>query len=230
MVSCLSECFKSLFKSKIGVAITLLFFSLCSLQSFAQQFRLGLSATPSMAWLKSNSEGMDSEGSRFGFAYGVITDYVFTENYSLGSGVNVAYKGGGLQIDSANNVFSMIAINEEILLQTIEIPLTLKMKTNQIGHFKYYGMFGFGANFTLKANADESYPNTNLVGRTDRNIYGNINNFSASLIIGAGIEFPLTGNTSLTGGILFNNGFTDIVDGDPKAIANSLGINVGILF
>ena len=64
----------------------------------------------------------------------------------------------------------------------------------------------------------------------DSDIKDDINNSNVSLIIGAGIEYILSGNTNLLLGIVYKNGFTDVINGDPKANANSLGLNVGVLF
>ena len=169
----------------------------------AQKLRLGLRLAPSLAWLKSNTSGVDSDGSNMGFSYGVITDYNFADNYAIGTGIDISYKGGALKAPGIN------AVKYE--LQYLEIPLTLKMKTNAIGSFIYYGQFGFAGNFNLKSNED-------------------INPIGVSMIIGAGIEIPITGKTALTGGLFFNNGFTDIIKGEGKAISNYLGLNIGILF
>ncbi|MBK6964765.1 MAG: hypothetical protein IPH20_12700 [Bacteroidales bacterium] len=40
--------------------------------------------------------------------------------------------------------------------------------------------------------------------------------FKASMIVGAGIEYPLDSSTSLVAGINFNNGFTNALKGNNK--------------
>ncbi len=51
------------------------------------------------------------------------------------------------------------------------------------------------------------------------------------MIIGGGVEYTLSGSTTLLLGVQFNNGFMDIADGDDlKANSNYLALTVGILF
>ena len=51
------------------------------------------------------------------------------------------------------------------------------------------------------------------------------------MIIGAGVEYEISGSTVAFGGIEFNNGFVDILDGNSgKGFTNYLGLNIGILF
>ncbi|WP_448635952.1 hypothetical protein [Pedobacter panaciterrae] len=52
-----------------------------------------------------------------------------------------------------------------------------------------------------------------------------------SLILGAGAEFDLSGNTSIAAGLTYNNGFTDITTDKNNNIRNHyLGINFGVFF
>ena len=122
---------------------------------------------------------------------------------------------------------------------------------------KYYGLFGLGLSFNYDASADEEfkYTTANNNGGTlsaeDVDYGDEINLIRASLVVGLGAEYNLSGNTSLLFGLTFNNGFTNIFsektykadvngnavnDGlgkktaDLKAINNYLLLNLGILF
>ncbi|RZK10431.1 MAG: hypothetical protein EOO43_20275 [Flavobacterium sp.] len=58
-----------------------------------------------------------------------------------------------------------------------------------------------------------------------------INFYRSGLIVGAGAEIDVSANLSLTTGITFNNGFTNIVEVENNRIRNHyLGINFGLLF
>ena len=51
------------------------------------------------------------------------------------------------------------------------------------------------------------------------------------MILGAGIEYRVSGNTSFYAGLRFNNGFSDIAnDKKAKVINNVLGLELGIFF
>jgi long-subunit fatty acid transport protein len=68
------------------------------------------------------------------------------------------------------------------------------------------------------------------------NISDKINLFKASLIVGGGLEYNFSGNTSLLAGITYNNGFTNIANFDAvpekKADlrAHYLELTIGLFF
>ena len=52
-----------------------------------------------------------------------------------------------------------------------------------------------------------------------------------SLIIGAGIEYPISGNASFIAGLRFDNGFTDFLsDNAYSGRHNFISLTAGILF
>jgi opacity protein-like surface antigen len=191
----------------------------------AQKFHFGLGVTPAMAWLHPGSDELSGDGSRFGFNYGLITEFAFTENYSFATGLIFESKGGNLK--SEIPMSDSLNFHGEYKLQYVEIPLTLKMKTNPVGSISYFGQFGVAPGFLIGAKGTLKNGSTVV---EDSDIKDDINNSNVSLIIGAGIEYILSGNTNLLLGIVYKNGFTDVINGDPKANANSLGLNVGVLF
>jgi hypothetical protein len=84
---------------------------------------------------------------------------------------------------------------------------------------------GFPTNESYIPNASDN-DNIDFVNYQD-----NINALRASMILGAGIEYRLSGNTSFYTGLRFNNGFTDILnDKKNKAINNVLGLEIGFFF
>ena len=155
--------------------------------------------------------------------------------------------GGGLEypdsISIDDTTMRSVTTIRKHNLQYVEIPLTIKLKTNEIGYITYYGKFGVGTAFLVKARANDvsEDPNITLVVE-DRDIRDKINFFRASLIIGAGMEYSLGGNTSFVASIIYNNGFTNVFQKNLKSItiegethkvqAKSayLALNVGVLF
>ena len=202
---------------------------------FAQKFHFGLGVTPSLAWLHPGSDEITGDGSKIGFNYGLITEFAFTDNYSFATGITVDSKGGKIRtkdpisfVIPPDTVLMSAVENDEYTIRYIEIPATLKMKTNPIGYLRYYGQFGVAPAFLIGAKGTSKLGSYTPID--DEDIKDLVNNFNISLVIGLGIEYSLAGNTNLLIGIIYKNGFSDVVNGDGKANANTLGLNVGVLF
>ncbi len=177
-----------------------------------QKFHFGLKVSPTLAWLKPDTEGLKKDGSKLGFSYGIITEFNFQENYAVASGVQVTYRGGKLKADGGSSTATT--------LKYIELPISLKMKTNElVDKFRFFGQFGFvpGLNISAKSEGNDVKDETKA--------------FNAAMLIAIGSEYTVSGNTVLLGSLEFNNGFTDISkSGDTKVITNFFALNVGVLF
>ena len=206
---------------------------------FAQNIHFGLKAAPSLAWLKPDNKELSSNGTKIGFSYGIMTDFGFTDNYAFGTGVDVTYRGGSLThtetilLDTLGNT----AIQEtttDFRLQYIELPLTLKMKTNEIGYFTYFGQFGFAPGIRIQSKGDIDVKIAGQTGTTtfeDEDLSDEINNLTLSMIIALGAEYNLGGRTSLVTAITFNNGFVDVLDNkDLKATSSYFALTLGVFF
>jgi opacity protein-like surface antigen len=195
-------------------------------------FRLGLTAHPTIGWVKPDIG--KSNGVSLGFSYGLIGDFNFTKNYSFATGLAITtVNGRSTEIVTTNNGSGAAASQAELdlkyKLQYIEVPLTLKLKTVKIGEARYYGQFGLSNGVLIGAKQDIEVSN----GATTKgvNIKDDIKFYRAGLIIGAGAEFDVSGNTSLTAGLTFNNGFTDITSSKGSTVKNHyVGINFGVFF
>jgi hypothetical protein len=152
---------------------------------------LGLKLSPQFSWIKSdNPEIMDNNGLGIGFSYGLMVNYFFQDNY----GLNFELSHSLLQYSSSYNDTSN---NLEIVKwkqQYIEIPIALKMQTNEIDGMTYYGKIGISPMINTSAKLNEI------------NNKNEINFFNANILVGAGVHYGLGGNTVLVGGITFHNG------------------------
>lgn len=197
----------------------------------AQSFQLGLRAAPLFSYIKPTSDGFDSDGLKVGFSYGLVTDFNIGENYAFRTGISIVSEGGNIK----SGPDSLIT-HTSLVLQYLEIPLTLKFRTSQLGAFKYYGQFGLGTGFNLKAttegNVESSKGSTVNTSPFKNDDAGkDINLINLQLIIGGGLEYSLGGRTALTAGIAYHNGFTDVLSADnQKATCSYIAINTGILF
>lgn len=195
----------------------------------------GLKAAPSLAWLRTDTKGVESDGSKFGFSYGLITEFRFAPNYAFATGLDVTYRGGKFKSEMTL-LDTVTRSSRSISLQYVEIPLTLKLKTNEIGYLTYFLQMGVAPGINIRAKEDYEFTTQSgtytLNGTEDnRDIKADINNFNLSMIIGGGVEYTLSGSTTLLIGVQFNNGFLDVIDGDEiKANSNYLALTIGILF
>lgn len=220
--------------------------------SFAQatktasnKFRLGFKASPNVSWLASDNGNMTVGDKSLQFGYGLNFDIFFAENYAIGTGFNINNTGGkysyfaeytGEDKDAQGTVlYDMKQVGlttRDLRLQYLQIPLTFKMKTAEIGYITYWGQFGLGLNMNFKAISDDqidflSYQDKNSFEWTTSNrestisekndIKNEVNIFSSNLIFAAGIEYNISGNTSILAGLTFQNGFTDALKGNGVA-------------
>lgn len=209
-----------------------------------------------MAWLKPDTKGLDRDGSKLGFSYGIVTEFNFQKNYAFVTGLQITYRGGKLSYQYNDN-----ALNPEfdynLNLQFIEIPIALKMKTNEFGKIRYFGQFGLDPGFLINAKVDQSLvspgtavpPYYTVDTEYNEEFKDYMNSFNLSMIIAAGLEYKISGSTVLFGSIEFNNGFVDILgdvqqpiieDNDPNTklprevtwsgVSNFFALNLGVLF
>ncbi|HNP47194.1 MAG TPA: porin family protein [Bacteroidia bacterium] len=224
----------------------IIFLSLMLISSFPMlaqdetNFHFGLKAAPSFAWLRTDSKVASADGSKFGFSYGLMTEFNFTKRYAFATGIDVTYRGGKLKsiytVPNSLGTDSITTIEQAITLQYIEIPLTLKLKTNEIGYLTYFLQVGVAPGINIRSRADNKFTsqsNGNTVASSEDkvDIKDDINSFNLSMIIGGGVEYTLSGSTTLLLGVQFNNGFLDVEDSnDLKVNSNYLALTVGILF
>jgi len=209
--------------------------------SYAKGLRLGLQASPLVSWMKPDKSFTSKESIGLGYSYGLIVDLDFTDNYSFGTGINLTHQRGNIRYDSAFTLRSLSTIDTlsgsmKTKLQFLEIPLTIKLKSNEVGYMRFFGQFGLTPGITLKAFGDVFSHNV-----TGQNITKDINFMNIAMTLGAGVEYSLGGKTSLIGALMFNNGFIDVTRknksliansaySDTKVILNNFTLRIGILF
>lgn len=195
-------------------------------------FRLGLTAYPTFGII--NAEAGKSKGTNLGFAYGLMGDFNFAENYSFNTGITITtLNGKSTEINAMpyHNVVSStapIAYDLKYKMQYIEIPLVLKLKTSKINEMRWFGQFGLSNGFKIKARQDAEIANGVLAN--DRNSSDWTRLYRAGLVIGGGGEFDLDGHTSLMAGISFNNGLTNITTSKNAVRNHFVSLNLGVFF
>lgn len=232
-----------------------------SLTASAQNegFAFGIKLGPNFGWTGSTTA--ESLESRTGFDVGVVGEYYFADNYAIVTGVNVSFLGGHYSFDNATEKDTLgnpaIFRVDRIYKTTIyEIPLMLKMVTNEFGDIPLRAYFEVGGGIGLaakKVRVKDAIPSQNVTapdkwGTTNKEF----SNLRASLKIGAGAQYTVDESTRLFAGVYFSHDFINMInwiqpdycgnfydaegnkigDRDPKlkVLQNRIGIEVGVLF
>lgn len=190
-----------------------------------RSFRLGLVFAPNISWLKTNTTGYSSDGVRIGFTYGISTEFFLAKNYLLSTGFSINNIGGKLRYESIYDnagVVTASEIKQSIKINYVDIPIALKLRTNEIGYLTYYGIFGFNMGIKYSSKTDIEYLDINNIKQTDVNNNSSISLININLVVGGGLEYNISGNTNLAVGITFHNGFTNVLRGKTHEL-NTIG-------
>ena len=226
-------------------------------------FSFGLKAIPSLSFVKSSVKDFKNANPALNFGYGLMAEFNFAPNYGFFTGIEINDNRGNIDYDrNVSKVYyykdgdfktpPFKIVSRAYSIKYLNIPLLLKLKTNEIGVLKYFGQFGIDAGFRLKATATDK--DTTGLQNPDVSIDSDINLIRLALNIGLGAEYNLAGNTSIVFGLNYSNGFTNFLkkesnylyidksiapysDGTPKnpkltqnAYNSYVALTVGILF
>lgn len=217
-------------KSKITLFLLL---SLVTFAAHAQYppYYFGLKAAPQICWMKPNVDGYESAGVKAGFSWGFIAEFNFTENHSIATGFNMLFNGGKLKFPATVGDVSG-TMNRDYALKYIEIPLTLKMRTNDMNGMRYFGRIGLGTAFKIGSKKTDEFTASNGdVTTSKKENYDNISFARESLIVGMGAEYEIKEGPKLGAELIFNNGFTNILtENGEKAVPNFFELAFSVIF
>ncbi len=218
-------------------------------QSTDSKYRFGLQFTPNRAWVMPETRLLNQERAGYGYGYGLMIERKIGSNYFFSTGLSINQLQYGSSLDT--NVFvqkntlpaGFSNIQYQYRAQYFELPLSMKMRTNQMGAIRIYGQFGINTGILFQARAKitsipaefdpEEYFFINRVEdyKNDLTTDDRVNVFRAGILIGAGIEYLLSGETHAVLGIRLDNPFTDNFRGDAvNGRVPSLGLQLGIFF
>ncbi len=228
-----------------------------SLTASAQNsgFAFGLKLGPGFDWTGSTTGAAVSEGMRTGFGVGVVAEYYFADNYAITTGVNVNMNRGHYSFQNAHldSVAGLqpFSVDRYYKSTIYEIPLMLKMVTNELGGIplRVYAQVGAGIGYAQKVKVKDSYEG--FTGEDYVATNKEYSNLRTSLKIGAGAQYALDESTRVFAGLYFSHDFLnninsispnyygnyyengeDIGDRETKlnVLQNRIGIEVGVLF
>lgn len=233
---------------KIRYILIIISFPLISFsQETQRKFRFGLKATPIISWINPDFSDIQNDptmkysvqggGGRLGFIWGPSAEFFLNETFLFSTGADFNYSS--FKIEGTKD-----GISWEQLYKTryVDIPLMLKFRSKEIGSMRYFGLFGLyaGFNTSTKTEFSEFYANNTIVRNDKSDNY--VRGFRGGLLVGAGAEYNISGNTSLIVSIVFNNGLTNSLK-DQKdykeenyknikefGIVNNFLLNLGVLF
>ena len=123
-----------------------------------RSFKIGIKASPNISWMKTENGDITVEKAPLKFGYGLVFDKMFSDNYAIGTGINVYKIGGTSSYTYGNKVADTTYITQltrNHKLSYVEIPLTLKLRTSPIGNFTIWGQFGLGVGYLFKGFGDD---------------------------------------------------------------------------
>ena len=222
------------------ILLLLLFFFFITLNTNAQQsMSIGLHFDPLISWFGTDISEVKNDGARPGINFGLSFNKSFTPNYSFSTGVNLVSSAGRLTCSDTTRLEPYSPGDGQITvppkdavlykIQYVEIPLGLKLKTNEIGYITFFSDVGIDPKVMVGGKL--AVPALDIEGEK---AMAELKMFNLSYHIIAGIEYGLGGNTAVVLGLGFHNNFLDVTkdNGDQpedkvthKMVSVRLGIN-----
>lgn len=190
----------------------------------ANSIRLSFVVEPQFSWLRPDVDGAESRGSRGGYNFGIVLDRFFAENYAFSTGLTINTTGGKLEYSDVENadIPEPELGDKDYKLRYLEIPLGLKLRSNDFRRFNIYGRFGLSPQINIEAKDDN-----------DNNINEQVRLFDLGYHLGGGLEYSIGGSNAFMFGLTYHNGFLDITDEpyfDDKTTLGRLVFEIGFIF
>ncbi|WP_052732660.1 porin family protein [Hymenobacter terrenus] len=197
---------------------TLLFLPVlaATISTASAQVEIGLKVSPSITSLRAESptdRGFESDGSKFGFGGGLVIDYFFGENYAFSTGLLLTGKGGTITYKdaSAGIIPQPITVSQKISMQYLELPVTVKLFTNEIASAtRLYFQIGGSLNVPIGTRINDSKFYTDPATREETKASKHVLFIDADALAGFGAEYQMAKSTKLFAGISYHRGLVDI--------------------
>lgn len=166
------------------------------------QTKLGVKIAPAFISSRINSTTgveVDESGVAFRPMFGLVVDAPFSENYYFSTGIGYVSKKSSFSFS-----FNGGTISNTYNIQYLQIPITLKMLTNEVGLDKrIYFQFGPVAEINIHSEQTE---------QTQEDIVKDFNPMDVSLLFSLGLEYKLGTSTIFFGGISYQRGLINQVN------------------
>jgi hypothetical protein len=181
------------------------------------QVEIGLKVSPSVSSLAATSPSaynFDKDGSLASIGGGLVLDYFFGQNYAFSTGLQLTSKGGSITYydPTLTGVGNNTTFKQKVRLQYVEVPVTVKLFTNDIAtDTKLYfqvggvvsGLTGGRINgdkyFTDAANNNEQKRSRSHFLFADFGLLG-----------GLGAEYQVGQSTKVFAGVSYHHGLLNV--------------------
>ena len=204
----------------VGLMLAMSLTASAQYKGFAFGFKMG----PNFGWTGSTTSTAVSQGARTGFDVGVVAEYYFADNYALVSGVNVDFVGGKYMFEKGRMVTDSLnpegflekyGVNRIYKSTLYEIPLMLKMETNDLGNLplRVYTQVGGGIGYAQKVKVKDAVPADGIETPADWSVTNKeFSNIRVSLKIGAGAQYAIDQSTRIFAGLYFSHDFINNIN------------------
>jgi hypothetical protein len=131
-----------------------------------------------------------------------MSDNEFAENYCFSTGLLITTINGSGAIINYTPYHTGTATTDydvKFKMQYIQIPLSIKLKTDEQNDMKWFGQFGLTTDFRISAKQDVQRANQTIADNVNASDFTNF--FRAGMIIGGGAEYRLSGKNQFNGRI-----------------------------
>ncbi len=172
------------------------------------QIKLGLKLSPiiSSNRVTDDTQTSTNGGSALKLSFGLIVDKPLSDTYFLSLGLIYVPK---------RVAFSSSTISEEYKLQYLQIPISLKLFTNEIApDLKIF--FQVGGGLEVRVFDEREDPTFTVIE--------SFNPLDISVVLGTGIEYRAGINTTIFGGISYQRGLSNVVKHTTNNVVKDLVI------
>ncbi len=190
--------------------LTLLLLFLCFGLTAMAQIEIGLQVSPTIAdnrFIAEDKYNFEKENNSLRLGVGVVADYFFAKNYAFSTGVMYRSKGSEITYNYTAEDGSNINGKDDISLQYIELPVTLKLFTNEVAPST---MIYFQVGSSLNTKVAAQVNNKKVID--GEKVSKRFNIFEADVLLGGGAEMQMGESTKLFAGLTYHRGLTNIDD------------------
>ena len=177
------------------------------------QVEIGIKLSPSITSLRTESpsaSGFRNESSKVAIGGGLIVDYFFGQNYAFSSGLQLVGKGGTISyFDEGTNS----RYEQKIGIQYLEIPVTVKLFTNDVAtDTKLYFQLGgsLGGAIAGKIDGNKRYDDPATTATDEIKALDYVILPDAAVLLGFGAEYQLGQSTKVFAGLSYHRGLLNI--------------------
>ncbi|WP_242929440.1 porin family protein [Pontibacter vulgaris] len=194
--------------------LTLLLLFLCFGLTAMAQVEIGLMVSPTISgnrFISEDKYNFEKESNSLRLGVGVVADYFFAKNYAFSTGLMYRSKGSEITYnytkDNGDGTADQVNGKDDISLQYIELPISLKLFTNEVAPST---MLYFQVGTSLNTKVAAQVNNKKVID--GEKVSKRFNIFEADVILGGGAEMQMGESTKLFAGLTYHRGLTNIDD------------------